>query len=86
MPEPDEPYWLPEDQDAAFEYMQFLDELCSGCGQPRHESFDGSNFLAYETTALRCHACADKEMTAKARQQDENASTEGIYLVVDKKG
>lgn len=86
MPEPGEPLWLTEDQDAAFDYMEYLDGLCSGCGQPRHESFDEANFMEYETVALRCHACADKEMTGRARQQDNNASTEGIYLVVDKKG
>lgn len=85
MPVPDEPLWLDEDQDAALEYMDYLDSICSGCGQPRHESFSEENFLAYHTTALRCHACADKELTAKARQRDDNASTEGIYLVVDHK-
>lgn len=86
MPEPGEPYWLDDDQDAALEYMDHLDSICSGCGQPRHESFAEENFLNYHTTALRCHACADKEMTARARQKDDKASTEGIYLVVEKKG
>ena len=83
---PGEPLWTEDDIDAALAYMDYLDSLCPGCGHSRHESFDPENFMAYSTEALRCHACADRDATQRARSNDENATTDGMYFVVERKG
>lgn len=51
-----DPEWLPEDLEAALRYQAEQDALCSACGQPRGESFDGAN--RYEVITHRCDACA----------------------------
>ncbi|MBK6556107.1 MAG: hypothetical protein IPG16_02460 [Comamonadaceae bacterium] len=56
--------WLSSDTLAALAWQSYLDSLCSGCGQPRHESFDAEADGAYVAHADRCHAC-----TAAAIQQ-----------------
>lgn len=86
MQAPDEPLWTDDDIDAALAYMDHLDSLCSGCGHPRNETFDPENFMAYHTEAYRCHACADRDMTQRARSENDNASNDGMYLVVERKG
>lgn len=70
---PGEPQWLPEDTEAALEWLEWKDSLCSGCGQPRHEAFDSANTDAYSVTALECHPCAARERRAYADQQSRDA-------------
>lgn len=84
-PGADEPLWLDDDTEAALEYMDYLDSLCSGCGNPRHESFHKDNFSAYEATALRCHACATRDIETTSRSKSENTVNDGIYISVTKK-
>ena len=69
---------LSSDTLAALAWQSYLYSLCSGCGQPRHESFDAEADGAYVAHADRCHAC-----TAAAIQQrafaKADASVTGGY-------
>jgi len=61
--------------------MQWQDELCPGCGQPRDEcmSPDGPT---YDAEALRCAACEAKD--TKAREfSSGGGSTAGMYFAVN---
>jgi len=58
--------YLPSDAIAAMAWVSYLDSLCPGCGQPRHESFAAENDGAYAAEADRCHACTAVAVAAKA--------------------
>lgn len=47
--------------------------MCSGCGQPVHESMDPKNDRAYRVgLPHRCHACtAQQKMMEKYAEQDQ---------------
>jgi hypothetical protein len=66
--------WLPEDTKAALEWQTHKDSLCSGCGNPRHESFAVENSDAYTAEPLRCHACAARERKAWYRNKNKDAN------------
>lgn len=77
--------WLPEDTEAALVWQEAQDEACSGCGQPRSESFDPKG-PDYEATPLRCRACEAREAKAAAWQRDEHAQLHGIKFAVTPRG
>lgn len=60
--------------------MQWQDELCPGCGQPRDECMDPDGPI-YDAEAWRCSACEAKD--SKAREfSDSGGSTAGLYFAV----
>ena len=83
-----EPLWLPEDADAVVALLEYDDNLCGGCGQPRDESFDKGHQYAYEVEEHRCHACAAKSRQERKRsKQGETWDPSGIYTFpVEKPG
>jgi hypothetical protein len=66
-------------------WQQLNREICAGCGEPKSESMDPANELAYQGHALRCHACAARDARANEIQEDEQADTTGLFLSVTKK-
>lgn len=62
--------------------MDYESSLCSGCGRPRHETFDPANEQAYEAEAQRCHACATRDRKTTMWREDENADTSGVYFAI----
>jgi hypothetical protein len=78
-----EPVWLEEDTQAALEWQEHKDSLCSGCGNPRDESFALENHDRYDVTALACHACAARERKAQVMSGDgESRPPAGLYFAV----
>ena len=53
--------------------MAYQASLCSGCGHPRHETFDPSAEDRYDATALQCHACAARDRKAYNRSAGRDA-------------
>ena len=67
--------------------MEYEESLCSGCGQPRHESFDPASFVdRYEAEAMTCNACAARDRLADARKKNPDALHEGVYYAVIDRG
>lgn len=78
-----EPEWLPEDTQAALEYMEYEESLCpGGCGFPKHESFDRANEDSFRVEMIACHACAKRQSKARDAAQSENTVTDGVFWVV----
>lgn len=73
--------WLPEDTEAALDWAEWKQGLCSGCGQPRHESFDPRG-PEYQIEALECRACAARDRKAEAWRSNEHAELHGIQFVI----
>lgn len=73
---------MDEDFEAALEWQEWQDSLCSGCRFPRSVSFDQDADVAYEGVALRCFACEAREKQASRWRDDENSRSEGVYFVV----
>lgn len=76
---------MSEDIDAALEWIEYDDSLCSGCKLPRSETFDPANEEAYDVEALRCHACGAREFKASLRAENRNpdsATSYGEYFAV----
>jgi len=72
---------LPEDVDAALEWQAYQALSCSGCGQPKHESFSPAG-PDYEVTALRCRACEARDTRRAAWAEQDNANLHGLYFGV----
>jgi hypothetical protein len=70
------------DEDAVEILDYIADEhlICSGCGQPRVESFAAENEWMYKATPMACHACA-----TKARATKKLDVLDGVYTFVEKK-
>ena len=80
MPAPGEPLYLPDDMEAVLEMQREEDLFCPGCGQPRDETMDKEAQDAYESHALRCHACAACERKAATFVK----GTEGLMFTVER--
>lgn len=65
-----DPLFTEEDAEEILDYLQWKDSICSGCGQPKHESFAPENTYAYRGVALNCHACGAKTRAARAASDD----------------
>jgi len=80
-PDADPRQWLPEDTEAALEWMDYKQSLCSGCGMSRLESFnpDGPN---YEAEVLRCRACETREARGEKMREASNVDMNGMYIAV----
>lgn len=76
---------MAEDTEAALEWADYNAELCSGCSQPRTNTFD-PNGPKYVAEALRCRGCAERDRLVKSWQRDDRADTGGIYFVVQERG
>lgn len=51
---------------AALGLTEYEDGLCSGCGQPMHETMDPDNERRWlADLPIRCHACTAREKRAK---------------------
>lgn len=81
-PRPGEPAWTEDDIEYVLEWQRMQDALCSGCGQPRDESFSADYADAYVASMQRCHACAAKER--KARDSQSLDEPFGLYAAVSK--
>lgn len=66
--------------DEIIAYLEFEDENCPGCGEPKLESFNPANEYEYRATVLQCHACATKRRAEK--KIDDKA---GIYSFVERR-
>ena len=76
---------MPEDTDAALEWVDYKASLCTGCGRPRSETFDPDG-PEYVAEAWCCFACEERDQKAKAWREDEHADPAGIYFVVQERG
>jgi predicted Fe-S protein YdhL (DUF1289 family) len=61
------------------EWQEYQDSLCSGCGQPRHESFAIENDDKYTAEVLRCHACAARERKAYNRNASRDSGQPPMF-------
>lgn len=66
------------------EWQAWRDNQCSGCGQPRDESFAKEHSFSYEVEPLRCHACAARERRAHVDNENRSPGNEtyGTYYAV----
>lgn len=83
-PRPGEPAWTEDDLEYVLEWQRMQDALCSGCGQPRDESFDPDYADAYEPKVLRCHACATAGRAADLSRKTFDGDVHGLYTSVSK--
>jgi hypothetical protein len=67
------------------EWAEWQKSLCTGCGRPRHESFDvdGEPYIA---EAWCCFACQAVEHKAREWSGSEAADPAGIKFVVREGG
>lgn len=72
--------FLDEDIDDVLDWLAVEDETCSGCGQPRHESFSPDSQDGYEARKLKCFACEARDQASHQYEGDRN----GIYFTVSK--
>lgn len=75
-----DPLFTDEDAAEILDYLADEHLLCSGCGQPRVESFDPENEEMYRGVPLACHACA-----AKRRAEKKLDDLDGVYTLVEKR-
>lgn len=75
-----DPLFTDDDAEELLDYLQWKDSICSGCGQPKHESFAVENTWAYDGVVLECHACA--AMRRAERRLDVH---DGLYSFAEKK-
>ena len=87
---PLQPLWTADDLEAALEYQDYLDSLCSGCGRPKDVCMDPAMSGRFEAVPLQCFACApkDAEMRRASESKDDYgaAAFDGIYIAVVDKG
>lgn len=76
---------MPEDTDAALEWMDFQRTLCSGCGLPLRETFDEDG-PEYVAEAWCCFACKAREEKALEWGQDAPEDRAGIKFIVQERG
>lgn len=84
MPGPGGEAWTEDDVEYALAWQRLQADKCSGCGQPRSESFDVANHASYEGHALQCHACAARDVKSKL-YQDGGGDMAGLYISVSKR-
>lgn len=84
MPGPGDEVWTEDDVEYALEWRALDEANCSGCGQPRADSFDPANADAYDVRSLRCHACAAREETSH-QFSDAGGQLAGLYLTVHRR-
>lgn len=84
MPGPGGEAWTEDDVEYALAWQQLRAETCTGCGQPKTESFDLDNAGLYETRMLRCHACAARD-DAEREFTEAGGNSGGLHLAVIKK-
>ena len=80
-----DPEWLSGDVAAALRWQAERDSLCSGCGQPRRESFDRAN--RYAAQRHECGGCAAQQRSAylEDKNRGKNAPPRfGSYYAVTK--
>ena len=84
--------WLPDDTEAALDWLAREDLLCGGCSQPKTESMDPANSESYEAVPVTCFACAARDAEKRHAQEIRGSGEmgsgafDGIYLTVSKKG
>lgn len=71
--------------ESALEWLEYKSTLCSGCGKPRHESFDPDG-PEYVAEAWCCFACQTRDQKAREWRDDEHADPAGIYFLVRESG
>lgn len=60
-------------------------ERCKGCGENVHESMAAGMDNEYVTQLLVCHACADRERTARANRGAEGGLPDGARFVTKRR-
>lgn len=78
-----DPLFSDEDTEELLGLVESEDELCPGCGQLRHESFDPASEGEWDVTALRCHACAARD---RANGDFGPDSSGGLFFSVKRDG
>lgn len=83
MPGPGGEAWTEDDVEYALAWQRLARDECSGCGQPKSQSYDPANHDTYRVGVLRCHACAARE--EKQREfQEAGGDTAGLTMTVTK--
>lgn len=59
-------------------------DRCPGCKLPFSETTDVEAFEDYETTAVVCHACAERDRR-RERMNQNGAVPDGLFLFVHKR-
>jgi hypothetical protein len=79
-----DPLWLESDTEALLEWQREQALLCPGCGHPRDESMSKEAMDAYESKAMRCHACAARDRAHKkfTSQPHDDA---GLYYTIGRR-
>lgn len=80
----EDPEWTDDDLEWALAWRDDDRSRCSGCGQPKSESFAKGNDNAYEATALACHACATSSREAES-WNNQDGKAHGIYISVTRR-
>lgn len=78
--DPTEPQWLPDDFDAAMEWLEAEANKCPGCGFPKDEC-QGDDPPEYVGEVVVCWACQERDVTGK-RHADGGGSSAGAYVIV----
>lgn len=76
---PGEPLWLPEDTDAAVDWMLDQNDRCPGCGQPHAETTSPDAQGEYVVDAKTCHCCLARIAESKTFQ-DRGDDMGAIYF------
>lgn len=82
--------WLDEDTESALQWIDYQRTLCSGCGNPAHESMDPAMDGAYEAVPLHCFACAARDAEnraiadARSSESHGTGSFDGLYVAIRK--
>jgi hypothetical protein len=75
--------WLEEDTRDALEWIEYEQSLCTGCGQPRSESFD-PNGPEYDADYYRCRACEAMYDAQRSDQNDRTFDPAGAHYVLER--
>lgn len=65
--------WTVTDRILAVALTLSADLVCSGCGQPKHESYNPDSDGWYEVHDAVCNACAEVEKDAKANSDHDHS-------------
>lgn len=77
---PDE--WTYVDRVLMIAHVLAGDMLCTGCGQPKHESYNPDSEGWYDVRDATCQGCAAVEQDSKAHKDHDHARK--VWVVDDR--